>query len=109
MTWSMRSRSPRSRSTAPAHAGVGSESSRRHEPTSAIVAVDSPAASNPRIFFEIERRAKTTQNPFEYVGLQYQWCMVTGKGKFDNLDNDRYAEIKPTSVEEFVRGLSLGA
>ncbi|MEV1167925.1 NmrA family NAD(P)-binding protein [Nonomuraea sp. NPDC049784] len=58
---------------------------------------------------EIERRAKATQNPFDYVALQYQWCMVTGKGKFDNLDNDRYAEIKPTSVEEFVRGASLGA
>ncbi|WP_433226592.1 NmrA family NAD(P)-binding protein [Microtetraspora malaysiensis] len=58
---------------------------------------------------EIERRAKATQNPFDYVGLQYQWCMVTGKGKFDSLDNDRYAEIKPTSVEEFMRGASLGA
>jgi nucleoside-diphosphate-sugar epimerase len=57
---------------------------------------------------EIERRAKATQNPFDYVALQYQWCMVTGKGKFDSLDNDRYAEIKPTSVEEFVRGTNPG-
>lgn len=58
---------------------------------------------------EIERRAKATQNPFDYVALQYQWCMVTGKGKFDKLDNERYPQIKPTSVEEFVRGAGLGA
>ncbi|HEX5542124.1 MAG TPA: NmrA family NAD(P)-binding protein [Micromonospora sp.] len=52
---------------------------------------------------EIERRSKVTQNPFEYVGLQYQWCMVTGKSKFDSLDNERYPDVKPTSMEEFVR------
>ncbi|MFF0520473.1 NmrA family NAD(P)-binding protein [Actinomadura nitritigenes] len=58
---------------------------------------------------EIERRAKATQNPFDYVALQYQWCMVTGKGKFDALDNDRYPEVKPTSVEDFVRSADLPA
>ncbi|WP_433441301.1 hypothetical protein [Nonomuraea sp. CA-141351] len=52
---------------------------------------------------EIERRAAGTQNPFEYVALQYQWCMVTGKAKFDTLDNDRYPEVKPATVEQFVR------
>lgn len=52
---------------------------------------------------EIGRRAKLTQNPFEYAALQYQWCMVTGKAKFDSLDNDRYPWIEPTTVEEFVR------
>ncbi|MER6579300.1 NmrA family NAD(P)-binding protein [Nonomuraea sp. NPDC001023] len=52
---------------------------------------------------EIERQAARTQNPFDYVALQYQWCMVTGKGKFAVLDNDRYPQITPTPVTDFVR------
>ncbi|MEU8319575.1 NmrA family NAD(P)-binding protein [Nonomuraea sp. NPDC048881] len=52
---------------------------------------------------EIERQAARTRNPFDYVALQYQWCMVTGKGKFAALDNDRYPQITPTPVTDFVR------
>ncbi|GAA2313168.1 hypothetical protein GCM10010149_75350 [Nonomuraea roseoviolacea subsp. roseoviolacea] len=52
---------------------------------------------------EIARRAALTQNPFDYVALQYQWCMVTGKGKFDTLDNARYPQIIPQPVSDFVR------
>jgi nucleoside-diphosphate-sugar epimerase len=52
---------------------------------------------------EITRQAGATQNPFEYVGLQYQWCMVTGKGKFDTLDNAKYPQVKAGSLEDFVR------
>ncbi|MFC5183781.1 NmrA family NAD(P)-binding protein [Actinomadura harenae] len=55
---------------------------------------------------EIERQAALTQNPFDYIALQYQWCMVTGKGKFDALDNARYPRITPTSVTDFVRAAS---
>ncbi|SDM04930.1 NmrA family NAD(P)-binding protein [Nonomuraea jiangxiensis] len=58
---------------------------------------------------EIERRAARSQNPFDYVALQYQWCMVTGKAKFDALDNDRYPEVKPTTVEQFVRDVDSAA
>ncbi|GHE81708.1 hypothetical protein GCM10017786_10310 [Amycolatopsis deserti] len=52
---------------------------------------------------EIARRAAATDNPFEYVALQYQWCMVSGKAKFDNLDNARYPQVKPQSLTDFVR------
>lgn len=52
---------------------------------------------------EIERRATLTDNPFDYVALQYQWCMVSGKAKFDTLDNDRYPQVTPVSVADFVR------
>ncbi|MFC4907054.1 NmrA family NAD(P)-binding protein [Actinomadura gamaensis] len=52
---------------------------------------------------EIERRAALTDDPFDYVALQYQWCMVSGKAKFDTLDNDRYPEVTPVSVADFVR------
>ncbi|MEU7578561.1 NmrA family NAD(P)-binding protein [Streptomyces sp. NPDC041068] len=58
---------------------------------------------------EIERRAAKTENPFEYVALQYQWGMVNGKAKFDTLDNARYPEVKPTSTEEFVRATAPSA
>ncbi|MCP2342077.1 NmrA family NAD(P)-binding protein [Actinomadura rupiterrae] len=58
---------------------------------------------------EIARRASRTQNPFDYVALQYQWCMVTGKGKFDVLDNGRYPEITPMSVTDFVRAAAPAA
>lgn len=58
---------------------------------------------------EIGRRAAATQDPLEYVGLQYQWCMVTGKAKFDTLDNGRYPEVKPISMEDIVRETILGS
>ncbi|NIH80482.1 NmrA family NAD(P)-binding protein [Amycolatopsis viridis] len=51
---------------------------------------------------EITRQAAVAENPFDYVALQYQWCMVSGKGKFDQLDNDRYPHVKPQSVADFV-------
>ncbi|MCP2167143.1 NmrA family NAD(P)-binding protein [Goodfellowiella coeruleoviolacea] len=52
---------------------------------------------------EINRQAALTQNPFDYVALQYQWCMVTGKAKFDTLDNARYPQVTPLPLTEFVR------
>jgi nucleoside-diphosphate-sugar epimerase len=58
---------------------------------------------------EIGRRAERTANPFEYVGLQYQWCMVTGKAKFDTLDNARYPQVTPTPLADFLRDTARGA
>ncbi|WP_116100797.1 NmrA family NAD(P)-binding protein [Amycolatopsis thermalba] len=58
---------------------------------------------------EITRRAAATENPFEYVALQYQWCMVTGKAKFDNLDNARYPQVTPQSLTDFVRATAPAA
>ncbi|MFI6789488.1 NmrA family NAD(P)-binding protein [Nonomuraea sp. NPDC050383] len=52
---------------------------------------------------EITRQAALTHNPFDYVALQYQWCMVTGKAKFDSLDNARYPNVTPQSLTDFVR------
>ncbi|MFB4298636.1 NmrA family NAD(P)-binding protein [Actinomadura sp. NTSP31] len=52
---------------------------------------------------EITRQAALTDNPFDYVALQYQWCMVSGKAKFDNLDNARYPQVTPQSLTDFVR------
>ncbi|SPL88531.1 Isoflavone reductase homolog P3 [[Actinomadura] parvosata subsp. kistnae] len=57
---------------------------------------------------EIARQAAVAQNPFDYVALQYQWCMVSGKAKFDRLDNDRYPDVTPVSMTDFVRATAPG-
>lgn len=38
----------------------------------------------------------------EYVYHQYMYGMVSGKGKLDRLQNDRYPHIKPQTVKQFL-------
>jgi uncharacterized protein YbjT (DUF2867 family) len=38
----------------------------------------------------------------EYISHQYDYAMVSGKGKLDRLQNDRYPHIKPMSVKQFM-------
>ena len=56
---------------------------------------------------EIERRKPIAKNPFEYVSLQYQRAMVTGKGKLQNLSSGDYPDITPTTVAEFLATAEL--
>ncbi|MEV0823762.1 NmrA family NAD(P)-binding protein [Nonomuraea rubra] len=56
---------------------------------------------------EIERRRATASHPAQYVALQYTWGMVSGKGKLDPLDNDRYPAVRPVSVTEFARRIAF--
>jgi uncharacterized protein YbjT (DUF2867 family) len=51
----------------------------------------------------IEEKKRTAKNPWEWLSLQYAWVGVSGKGKLQRLDNARYPEIRPVTVEEFVR------
>ena len=51
---------------------------------------------------EIDRRRAVATNPYEYVGLQYQWAMVSGKAKLRDLRNDDYPDVSPASVGEFL-------
>jgi uncharacterized protein YbjT (DUF2867 family) len=51
---------------------------------------------------EIDRRKQTASNPWDWIALQYLWCMVSGKGKLEPIDNSRYPHIHPTSVADFV-------
>lgn len=53
---------------------------------------------------EIERRKATATNPYEFIALQYQWAMVSGKGKLEPLDNDRYPDITPRTIQQFLGG-----
>ena len=38
----------------------------------------------------------------EYVYHQYIYAMVSGKGKLDHVENDRYPQIHPTTVKQFL-------
>lgn len=51
---------------------------------------------------EIERRKPIARDPFDYVKLQYQRAMVSGKGKLHDLRNGDYPDIRPTTVAEFL-------
>ncbi|MBO3459406.1 aromatic alcohol reductase [Aetokthonos hydrillicola Thurmond2011] len=41
-------------------------------------------------------------NPFTVIPAQYQWGMVSGKVKLQNLVNNRYPHIKPKSLREYL-------
>ena len=46
-------------------------------------------------------------SPVEYVPQQYEYTMVSGKGKLDRIQNDRYPHIKPLTFKQFLsRGKS---
>ncbi|SIS04650.1 NmrA family NAD(P)-binding protein [Williamsia sterculiae] len=51
---------------------------------------------------EIDRRKSTATGPGDFVALQYQWAMITGKAKLRDLNNGDYPDITPTSVAEFL-------
>lgn len=51
----------------------------------------------------IADKQKTAANPFEWIALQYHHNMVSGRGKLTPLDNARYPEVQPETVEQFAR------
>ncbi len=46
-------------------------------------------------------------SPYEYLPQQYLFAMVSGKGKLDNITNDRYPQIELTSVSEYIQQVGL--
>ena len=48
----------------------------------------------------IASKKSTSGNPWDWIALQYHHNMVSGRAKFDNIDNDRY-DVKPETVAEF--------
>lgn len=51
----------------------------------------------------IENKQQTASSPVEYIPQQYEYAMVSGKGKLDNIQNSRYPHIKPLTVAEYVK------
>jgi uncharacterized protein YbjT (DUF2867 family) len=50
----------------------------------------------------IAARKSSAKSPVEYVPQQYEYAMVSGKGKLDRIQNDRYPHIKPLTVKQFL-------
>jgi nucleoside-diphosphate-sugar epimerase len=51
----------------------------------------------------IADKQRTAVDPWEWIALQYHHNMVSGRAKLDPLDNERYPEIRPETVEDFAR------
>jgi uncharacterized protein YbjT (DUF2867 family) len=51
----------------------------------------------------IAEKQRTATNPWEWIALQYHHNMVSGRAKLQPLDNPRYPQIGPESVEAFAR------
>ena len=50
----------------------------------------------------IAAKKPTASSPVDYVPQQYEYTMVSGKGKLERLQNDRYPHIKPLTVKQFL-------
>lgn len=51
-----------------------------------------------------ERFASDPQNFYGYLPLMYWRSMLNGDGKLKQLVNERFPDVKPTTVREYVRG-----
>jgi nucleoside-diphosphate-sugar epimerase len=56
----------------------------------------------------IAERQQGAATPWDYLPLQYQHNMVSGRAKLQPLDNGRYPQVSPESVEAFARRVGLG-
>lgn len=55
----------------------------------------------------IEQKKPFANSPVEYVPQQYEYTMVSSKGKLDNIQNSRYPNIKPLTVRQFLEQADL--
>ena len=49
-----------------------------------------------------ERKRQDPADQYAYSCYEYVWTMVSGKGKLHPLDNDRYPDIRPITMREFL-------
>ena len=55
----------------------------------------------------IAAKKPSASSPVDYVPQQYEYTMVSEKGKLDRLQTDRYPHIKPLTVKQFLsKGVS---
>jgi nucleoside-diphosphate-sugar epimerase len=55
----------------------------------------------------IENTKAIATSPYEYLPQQYLFTMVSGKGKLDNITNDRYPYITLTPASDYIRQAGL--
>jgi uncharacterized protein YbjT (DUF2867 family) len=55
----------------------------------------------------IDRKKPEANSPVEYIPQQYEYAMVSGKAKLDKIQNDRYPQIEPLTVKEYLQKIKL--
>ena len=50
----------------------------------------------------IAKKKASAKSIEEYVYDQYMYGMLSGKGKLDRIEDDRYSGIKPMTVKQFL-------
>ena len=55
----------------------------------------------------IEQKKPSANSPVEYIPQQYEYVMVSGKGKLDNIQNSRYPNIKPLTLRQYLKQANL--
>lgn len=51
----------------------------------------------------IAAKKLSANSPVEYIPQQYEYAMVSGKGKLDNIQSDRYPNIKPLTMRQYIQ------
>lgn len=55
----------------------------------------------------IEQKKPSANSPVEYIPQQYEYAMVSGKSKLNNIQNSRYPHIKPLTVRQYLQQTNL--
>ena len=73
-----------------------------YEEATGNVLKEKPLGSVAELQAWIAAKKPTASSPVDYVPQQYEYTMVSGKGKLERLQNDRYPHIKPLTVKQFL-------
>lgn len=55
----------------------------------------------------IDQKKPSASSSLEYIPQQYEYAMVSGKGKLDQIQNSRYPHLNPTSIKQFLASANL--
>ena len=55
----------------------------------------------------IEQKKPKASSSVEYIPQQYEYTMVSGKGKLEHIQNDRYPTIQPLTVKQYLKQANL--
>jgi NAD(P)-dependent dehydrogenase (short-subunit alcohol dehydrogenase family) len=73
-----------------------------YEQATGNILTEKPLGSVAELQAWIAAKKPSASSPYEYIPQQYEYTMVSGKGKLDHLQNDRYPHIKPLAIEQFL-------
>ena len=73
-----------------------------YEEATANQLIAKPLDSVAKLQAWIAAKKPSASSPIEYIPQRYEYTMVSGKGKLDRIQNDRYPHIKPLTVKQFL-------